>query len=194
MEKILLLFFSVLFCSPCLMAQEQDSTLAGRTAEDLPEVKTEKWLPDPGKALRLGLIIPGAGQIYDRKWWKLPLVYGAYAGVIYAIDYNQGWLNRFKTAFDAQVQNPPEDHEFTQLGLSSTELKAFRDKFDKQLQLSYIGLVLVHGLASLEAFVDAHLQSFDIDDDLTLRVSPDVYVDPVSRQPVFSISGKLGFK
>lgn len=174
-------------------AQEQDSTATALNNADLPEVQVEKWFPNPGKALRFGLILPGAGQIYDRKWWKLPLVYAAYGGVVYAIDYNSGWLKRFKTAFDAQVQSPPEEHEFTALGLNSTELKAFRDKFDKQLQLSYIGLIIVHGLVSMEAFVDAHLQSFDISDDLTLQVQPDIFIDPVSQQPIFSIKGVVSF-
>lgn len=176
-----------------IQAQEQDSTVAAMNNAALPEVVAEKWMPNPGKALRLGLVLPGAGQIYDRRWWKLPLVYGAYGGIIYAIDYNQGFLNRFKTAFDAEVQNPSEVHEFTPLGLSSTELKAFRDKFDKQLQLSYIGLLLVHGLVSMEAFVDAHLQSFDISDDLSLQLKPDISIDPFTRQPVFSLVGAIGF-
>lgn len=193
MKKITLLIVLSLSLLALAQAQEQDSTAAALNNADLPEVTAEKWMPDPGKALRLGLVLPGAGQIYDRRWWKLPLVYAAYGGVIYAIDYNQGWLKRFKTAFDSQVQNPPEDHEFTPLGLNSTELKAFRDKFDKQLQLSYIGLIIVHGLVSMEAFVDAHLQSFDISDDLTLQVQPDISLDPVSQQPVFSIKGVVSF-
>jgi hypothetical protein len=193
MKKITLLIFLCISLFKLGHAQEQDSTAAALNNTNLPEVRAEKWMPNPGKALRLGLVLPGAGQIYDRRWWKLPLVYAAYGGVIYAIDYNQGWLNRFKTAFDAQVQNPPEDHEFTPLGLNSTELKAFRDKFDKQLQLSYIGLILVHGLVSMEAFVDAHLQSFDISDDLSMQVQPDIFLDPVSQQPVFSIKSVVSF-
>ncbi len=174
-------------------AQEQDSTLAARNRSNLPELQTEQWMPDPGKALRLGLLLPGAGQIYDRRWWKLPLVYGAYGGIIYAIDYNQGFFRRFRNAFDAQAQNPPQPHEFSELGLGTTELRALRDKFDKQLQLSFIGLILVHGLVSMEAFVDAHLQSFDISDDLTLQIRPEVLTDPVTRQPMPAIGGVVKF-
>lgn len=191
-KRLLFIFLSILWVFH-LQGQEQDSTLAALENDSLPAVEIEKWLPNPGRALRLSLILPGAGQVYNKRWWKLPLVYAAYGGVVYAIDYNQGWLTRFRTAFEAQIQNPPQIHEFSELGLGTTELKAFRDKFDKQLQLSYIGLILVHGLVSMEAFVDAHLQSFDIDDDLTLQIKPDVFIDPLSRQPVFSISGVLGF-
>jgi hypothetical protein len=193
MKKFTLLIILCFGLLEFTQAQKQDSTASALNNANLPEVVAQKWIPNPGKALRLGLVLPGAGQIYDRRWWKLPLVYAAYGGIIYAIDYNQGWLNRFKTAFDAQVQNPPEDHEFTPLGLNSTELKAFRDKFDKQLQLSYIGLIIAHGLVSMEAFVDAHLQSFDISDDLTLQVQPEISIDPFTRQPVFSVVGTIDF-
>ncbi len=193
MSKKLLYIFLFLVTFFQVQGQEQDSTLKARENADLPEIQTEKWLPKPSKALRLALLLPGAGQIYNRKWWKLPLVYGAYAGVVIAIDYNQGFYRRFRDAFNAEIQNPAQFHEFTEIGLSSTELRAFRDRFDKQLQLSYIGLILVHGLVSMEAFVDAHLQSFDISDDLTLQIKPDLLLDPISQQPVFSIVGTLGF-
>ncbi len=191
-SKWLFLVF-LLFQLTTAKAQEQDSTVAARSEVNLPEVQTEKWMPNPGKALRLGLVLPGAGQIYDRRWWKLPLVYGAYGGIIYAIDYNQGFFRRFRTAFDAQAKNPPEPHEFTELGLGTTELRALRDKFDKQLQLSYIGLILIHGLVSMEAFVDAHLQSFDISDDLSLQIRPEVKLDPLTGQPMLAIGGVVEF-
>lgn len=182
---------SLCFCWN-LNAQIQDSTLSAKEQRKIErKIKNENWLPSPKKALLLGLTIPGGGQIHNRRWWKLPFVYGIYGGIIYAIDYNGGWFRRFRDAFLAEANS--ETHEFSGLGLSSNSLRSFRNKFDKQLQLSYLGLFLAHGLISMEGFVDAHLQSFDIDDDLSLRIQPQVIMDPLTAQPFLAIGMRVDF-
>lgn len=174
-----------------VIAQQQDSTLSAKSNQiDIKQPSV--FTPEPNKALLLGLLIPGGGQIYNRRWWKLPIVYAAYGGLIYAIDYNNGFFRRFSDAFQAEVNS--EVHEFTGSGLSANALRSLRNKFDKQLQLSYIGLVLVHGLIGAEAFVDAHLRSFDIDDDLSILVKPDLQLDPLTQRAYPAVSLVFQFK
>jgi len=128
---------------------------------------------NPKKAAILSFALPGAGQAYNKRWWKLPLVYGAIGGMVYAIDFNQGLYRRFRDALKLQLADQP--HEFTGTGIDSANaLRSLRDEYDRNTQLSYIGSVLLYGVIAVEAFVDAHLIDFNIDDDLSLRVQPSI--------------------
>ena len=134
---------------------------------------------NPKKAAILSLALPGAGQAYNKRWWKLPLVYGAIGGMVYAIDFNQGVYRRFRDALKLELADQP--HEFTGTGNGSANaLRSLRDEYDRNTQLSYIGTVVLYGVIAVEAFVDAHLLDFNIDDDLSLRVQPTV--QPVPRE------------
>lgn len=161
--------------------------------DTLPPVKdtlplAEKW-PVPRKAL-LWSIAPGGGQIYNRRWWKLPLVYGAFAGIAYSIDYNQGRYRRLKTAYSRKLDGL--DHEWTGTVLDNTRtLRILRDKYDKNTQLSYVGIVLVYALQGIEAFTDAHLRNFDISDDLSMRIQPSPASHQLSGAPIPGLSIRL---
>ena len=100
----------------------------------------------------------------------MPIVYGALGGMVYLIDRNTNEYLYYKRAYRRKVRGLP--HDLTgQGGLDSpTVLKSYRDKADKNVQLSYIGFVAVYSLAGIEAFVDAHLASFDVSDDLSLDI------------------------
>jgi hypothetical protein len=139
-------------------------------------------LPNPKKAAYWSLAFPGAGQIYNRSWWKVPIVYGAIGGMVYLIDFNTRQYNRLRTALDLKRQDLP--HEFSGTNIDSeSALLALRDDFDKDRQLSYIFTVVIYGLQAMEAFVDAHLQNFDVDEDLSFRLKPSFELDPSVGQP-----------
>lgn len=138
--------------------------------------------PSPKKAVVLTAIIPGLGQIYNKKHWyiKLPLVYGAFGGLIYSIQYN-----------GRNYRDLKEQHRFMVDGLASTTsrfeglvspevLKNARDQSDKQLQFSYIGIGLAYILTAAEAFTTAHLLTFDVSDDLSLQFKPSFEATPIS--------------
>ncbi len=147
--------------------------------------KTNKK-PKPKTALYLSLALPGAGQAYNKRWWKLPLVYGAIGGVIYAIDYNTRNYNQFKDALNLKRQDMP--HAFTGTFLDNERaLLVRRNYFDKNRQLSYIGLVAVYGLQAIEAFVDAHLKNFDIDEDISIRIKPTIDTFDPTGEPVLGV-------
>ena len=133
----------------------------------------EKWslpYPNPYRAGLYSLLIPGAGQIYNKRYWKAPLVWGAIGGMIYLIDTNKKQKDRFETAYGLRVIG--EEDEFLGIISSAEGIKRYRDQYDKWLQQSYIGLLGVYALNALEAYVDAHLKNFDISEDLSIRISP----------------------
>lgn len=136
----------------------------------------KKPYPNPVRAGIYALVIPGAGQIYNKRYWKLPLVWGAVGGVIYAIDYNTSQKNRFEIAYGQRIlaeRNSMEPFdEFAGIISSSSGIKRFRDQAEKNRELSYVGFVAVYALQALEAYVDAHLKNFDISDDLSLSIGP----------------------
>ncbi|HHJ51426.1 MAG TPA: hypothetical protein ENJ88_11065 [Phaeodactylibacter sp.] len=126
--------------------------------------------PNPKKALVWGLVIPGGGQIYNKKWWKLPLVYGGLGAMGWAVQYNTKFYLNFKRNYRRAVRGLP--HDYSDLNISQSYLKEIRDRADKRRQLSYIGFTAVYALTLADAFVDAHLAGFDVNDDLSLQLRP----------------------
>jgi hypothetical protein len=127
-----------------------------------------KTPPNPKKSALYSLVLPGSGQIYNGNWWKTPFVYAAIGGSIAYLQFNQSRYKRFKTALELELAKKP--HEFTGKINSAEALRNLRNKYDKNTQTSYIGVVVVYGIVAIEAFVDAHLQNFDISDDLSIKV------------------------
>ena len=140
----------------------------------------KKNYPDPLKAGLMSLVVPGSGQIYNKSWWKVPLVYGALGGMAYLIKYNNEQYHRLEDAYQASLRG--EDHEFSGTAIDKPEsLRNIRDSFDKNRQLSWVGFIAVYVLNGVEAFVNAHLKNFDIDDSLSFQVRPDVLVIPAGN-------------
>lgn len=194
-----LLVFGVFLMAVSAMAQSRDTLPLSKLklgVDSLEAVDTsivmvdvgieESDYPNPKKAAYWSLAIPGAGQIYNRRWWKVPLVYGALGGMVYLIDFNTRQYKRLKTALDLKREDMP--HEFSGTNIDTeTALLSLRDGFDKDRQLSYIFTVVVYGLQAMEAFVDAHLKNFDVDDDLSFKLKPSFEIDPTVGQPALGI-------
>ena len=142
--------------------------------------------PNPNKALYLSLAIPGGGQFYNRRWWKIPIVYGGYAALIYSARYNGSNYRDLRDAVIAEYAGEP--HKFSDTGLNLGDLERLRDQFDKRRQLSYIGMFALHLVQAAEAFVDCHLKTFDVSDDLSLQVKPAFQATPQS----FGLTPGLG--
>lgn len=119
---------------------------------------------EPRKTL-LWAIIPGGGQVYNRRWWKVPLVFGAFSGVAAVWDFNQSNYTRFSRAYELELARQP--HEFTGIITDADRLKVFRDNFNRSRQTTAFALVAVYVLQGVEAYVDSHLRQFDIDEDLS---------------------------
>lgn len=120
----------------------------------------------PGKAAFYGLILPGGGQIYNKKWWKLPLVYGLEGYLIYSIYNSTRNYNGFQEAYIHNLNNPSVLISFK--GVDNTGiLKTERDKYRKQREYAWVFFIGGHLVTIFEAFIDRHLMEFDISDDLT---------------------------
>jgi hypothetical protein len=140
--------------------------------------------PNPKKALYLSLAFPAGGQLYNRRWWKAPIVWGGYAALIVAADYNTKGYKLFRDAYLAELHGEPHPFEGR---LNAGDLKTRRDAFDKNKQLSYIGMFALHLLQTAEAFVDCHLKTFDVSDDLSFRFKPSLEASFPSQYPAMGV-------
>ena len=152
-----------------------------------------KVIRSPKKASIYAALFPGLGQIYNRKYWKLPIVYGGYAGLIYVLGWNnnqykdffQGY--RIIAAHTSTVDMKLEERKFldnliknpsisldnpTTFKYISTQLKSGKDYYRRNRDLTIIGIAALHVLSIIDASVDANLFDFDISDDLSMRIEP----------------------
>jgi hypothetical protein len=176
-------------------------------AETTPTQKVPKdwstWKPDPKRALWLAIVFPGGGQIYNRKYWKLPLIYGGFMGCLYAMNWNNNMYKDYSQAYLDISDNDPGTvsyNTFLHLGAKITDsnmdrykeiFKNRRDKYRRWRDLSFFVMVGVYALSVIDAYVDAELSVFDISKDLSLRVEPTIMNNSSSNNPLQS--GALGF-
>lgn len=158
-----------------------------------------RFKPDPNRAL-IYAIVPGLGQIYNRKYWKLPIVYGAFMGCLYAITWNNRNYQDYKQAYlDILSSKPMENDSWVDFlpGNVSDEEKASyvnnqnfinntlrggRDSFRRYRDMSILITIGVYAISLIDAYVDAQLFDFDISPDLSMRVEP-VYTPKTSYTP-----------
>ena len=138
-----------------------------------------KDYPNPRKAVLLGFVFPGGGQIYNKRWWKLPLVYGA-IGTALAFEISN--VREYRDARD-NYKWAVDDDELTKpvgkfAGRDATTLRSYRDTFRRYVELSSVALGLVYLLSVSEAYVDAHLKNFDVNEDLSLHLKPSLQPAP----------------
>ena len=190
-----------LFTAPPLVMLKEDS-LAVVMMTDSIRKKAKRdwntWRPNPKRALWLAVVLPGAGQIYNRKYWKLPIFYGGMLGCVYAITWNNQMYHDYSQAYLDIMDDDPNTQSyntFLHLGTTVTESSKARyqelfrkrkDRFRRYRDLSCFILVGVYALSVIDAYVDASLSEFDISDDLSLRVTPAVFGDqtqPRSLKP-----------
>ena len=167
--------------------EDSASVLINNATKELKLTKDwSTWMPDPKRALWLALVIPGGGQIYNRKYWKLPLVYGGFMGCIYAMSWNNSMYMDYSQAYLDLSDDNPDTHSYNQflhLGKQITPadvdrykdiFKKRKDKYRRWRDLSFFCLIGVYALSVIDAYVDAELSVFDISKDLSLKVEPTI--------------------
>ena len=192
-----------------------DTTLSGNDSLKLStmlKVSTSKpkrdwttWRPDVKRAMWLAIVLPGAGQIYNRKYWKLPIIYGGFVGCAYAITWNNQMYHDYSQAYlDIMDDDPTTDsyNQFLHLGatIDASNMDRYKEIFRKRKDryrrwrdMGVFVMIGVYAFSIIDAYVDASLSEFDISDDLTLRVEPAfMNSDPLSRTPFRS--GTLGLQ
>lgn len=155
--------------------------------DSLELVKPKKqWIPNSGKATWYALVIPGGGQIYNRKYWKLPIIYGGFAGCAYALSWNNKMYKDYSQAYmDIMDGDPstksyldllPPNSSYTESQLQ-TVLKKRKDTYRRYRDLSIFAFIGVYLISVIDAYVDAELSNFDITPDLSMRVEPTIIND-----------------
>ena len=156
-----------------------------------------RWQPNPKRALWLALVFPGGGQIYNRKYWKLPIVYGGFIGCFYAMNWNNTMYKDYSQAYVDLVDKDPGTQSYNQflhLGRKITTdsekeywtdiFKKRKDKFRRWRDLSFFVLIGVYALSVIDAYVDAELSNFDISKDLSLKLEPTILNNRSSNNPI----------
>ena len=141
---------------------------------------TKKVRSDASKAALRSAIIPGWGQAYNKKYWKMPIVYGALAIPVATFVYNKKWYDKTRYAYNIRFYNdtstvtnlPTDNIDPRLLPLSSQSLRLYRNEFRKNMDFSVLAFILLWGLNVADAAVDGHLKSFNVNDDLSLRIHP----------------------
>ncbi len=164
------------------IAYSADTTILTKPVKQKFKLKNyfQKGYPSPKKAVTLA-VIPGLGQIYNKDYWKLPIVYLSLAGVIYAIDHNSSRYETFRRINDART-NPNSVFEDGFPTLPNAAIRDARDTFDKRRQLSWLGLFGFYIISAGEAFVDAHLKDFDVNDDISFQ--PSIQSSPIATTTI----------
>ena len=147
------------------------------------DLKTFK--PDPIRAMWLGLVLPGAGQFYNRKYWKLPIVYGGFLGCVYALTWNGQMFSDYSQAYLDIMDSDPNTKSYEKMlppnySIAGKEerfkgiFKSKKDTFRRFRDLSIFAFGGVYLLSVIDAYVDAELSTFDISHDLSLEIQPTI--------------------
>lgn len=157
----------------------------------------------PRTATLRSLVLPGLGQIYNRQYWKLPLVYGGFGVIAWAISFNDlrygHYLNYYMTFAPGGDNYQKANTSVILYGTTQTrdltenQLKSQVDFYRRNRDLSYIALVLMWGLNIVDANVSAHLKTFDLSDDISLKVQPNFDMNNPSYQAVAGIKMTINF-
>lgn len=163
---------------------------------EAPQMPAKKWIPDVKKAMWMSIVFPGGGQIYNRKFWKLPIIYGGFVGCAYAYSWNNQMYQDYSQAYLDITDDDESTHSYdsfmhfgNQINDSNkaryTDLfRKRKDYFRRYRDMSFFCFIGVYALSIIDAYVDASLSEFDITDDLSLHLQPSYLGngrDPLSK-------------
>jgi hypothetical protein len=194
MRLFFMLFFTGLFFTLQVKAQHPDSTQAKQPSDSVLEKKdsvyTGKYNTKAARdsidkrmkrnyhrATLYSAILPGAGQVYNKKYWKVPIIYAALGISAYSFFYNKTWYNKCQYALTVTINGgsdslvDPELIPFVKAG-DQNGLITYRDNFRKNQDYSVLFFLFFYGLNILDATVDAHLKDFNVSSDLSFKIKP----------------------
>ena len=171
----------------------------------VPAGKTREFNPDPIRAVWLSALFPGLGQIYNRRFWKLPILVGGFMGLGYGASWNNNMLSDYSRAYSDIMDNDPNTNSYMDFFPPTTNeadinkewlkrtLKSRKDYFRRNRDLCIISMVGVYALAIVDAYVDASLSHFDVSPDLSINVAPTILPDINGNRPAFGVLWALNF-
>ena len=178
MRKLLSIFLLItfnIFCSEIKAQVKKDSiSVDAKNVTDSSKKNAVKKF-DPRKATVRSAMVPGWGQIYNKKYWKLPLVWGALGITTAVFIYNVKTYKLLKTAYIYKIDTDPTNDSLVDprfINLSPEATRSYRNSFRQNVDYSAVFFILFWGLQVVDATVDGHLKAFDVNDNLSLHLKP----------------------
>jgi len=181
-------------------------TISDSVARNSKPIKLRYAKSDPKRALWLALVLPGAGQIYNHKYWKLPIIYGGFVGCSYALLWNQQMYKDYSQAYLDIMDDDPNTASYKNMlpygyDITGREeqfkpiFKRKKDFYRKNRDLSIFAFFGVYLLSVIDAYVDAQLSTFDITPDLSMKVEPAIIEQKTSfrRSSAVGVQCSLNF-
>lgn len=156
----------------------------------------------PSRAALFSTVLPGAGQLYNRRYWKAPIVWGALGGSIYAYSWNNNNYKRFRTAFKRRQAGFIDDEFYDLNGdnvegqepdLDVDDLENQQERFQEDRDLWLVVSIALYALNIVDANVDAHLKQFNIDDNLSFDFQPYMDLNQTSNTPIYGMALTIKF-
>lgn len=189
-----------------IILNDSTALLTGKVAEPSKSISQElKFNPNPMRAMWLSALCPGLGQIYNRHYWKLPIVIGAFVGLTYGTSWNNRMLNDYSKAYRDITDNDPNTRSYMDFypptvkesdldkTWLTTTLRNRKDYYRRYRDICIIGIAAVYLLNVIDAYVDASMMHFDVSPDLSMRWGPTVIDSQVSRLPSIGLGCSFDF-
>jgi len=155
-------------------AELEERTQVSEAVTPVPEtplIKKGPFQPNPKKSALFAAIIPGTGQIYNRQYWKVPIVYGLAGIAVYFLVDNTTQYRKYRKAYVARLTNPAYTDEYTGR-YSSADIQTLQDYYKKNLDLTYLLTGVGYALQVIDALAFAHLKNFDVSPNISMRMAP----------------------
>ena len=180
--------------------QEDSIRLAKQMRREQRALDQANFKPNPNKSLWLGLTFPGAGQIYNRKYWKLPIIYGGAMGVAYAVSYYGGHYNDYMKGYRDYLDSDPNTNYHLELipqgypeSSAGNYVKNRVNSYRRYRDIFIVVGVAVYALSVIDAYVDAQLADFDISTDLSMKVRPKLDIEQHTGKPTAGCQMQIYF-
>lgn len=178
MLKFRNIFACILCAGVCLFVIHPVSAQDADTASVQPVVKTHL----PKKAVIMSALVPGLGQIYNKKYWKVPIIYGAGGAFAYYLTYYQGKYSKFRTAYASAEEG--QEYDIDGRFYSYKELENGQNVYRRYRDLNVLGISAIYFLNIVDSMIDAHFFYYDVSDNLTMHIQPAVFNNPGSTSSV----------
>jgi len=194
LQKIIYSLIICIFCWNPFYAQKKNKQKEEKIEEGVPTLESQMIDPlSPARAAFYSAVLPGLGQAYNKKYWKIPIVYAALGTGVYFIVDNQQEYDRYRTAYKLRISGRPDEFDGTggQPNISEDGLIRAQDILKKNRDLAVFITLGLYALNIIEANVDAHLDDRAFNRNLSWR--PSLYVNPVNNEPIAGLNLKFDF-
>ena len=160
-------------CAPLFVPGVDSGVVKKDSTKQLQAEKKEPFQPNPKRAGLFSALLPGMGQVYNRQYWKVPVIYAGFAVAGYFINDNLTNYRSYRKAYIGRINNPFPTDKYVDI-YSRDQLAQLQNEYSKYLNLSVLFTGVGYTLQVIEALTGAHLKNFDVSRDISLRVQPDL--------------------